>query len=63
MKNTLLVLSVLFSLVAVPSSMYITHSILVSIHADRLLFFLFWMNMPFIFIAHLISGIITKLAK
>ena len=34
--------------VCMPISLYITYSLLVAINADRLLWFLFWVNIPFI---------------
>jgi hypothetical protein len=49
----------ILALIGLPIGMYITHSILMAIHADRLLFFLFWANVPVV----ILLTIITKLAE
>jgi len=46
------------SLVALPISLYITHSILLAIHADRLLMFLFWVNVPCVLVVQILSKLI-----
>ena len=56
-------ISILLSLVALPISMYIQYSLLQAIHADRLLMFLFWANMPIIFLVHVISELAKKDGK
>lgn len=43
----------------VPISMYIQYSLLQAIHADRLLMFLFWFNIPFI----IITSSLLKIAE
>jgi hypothetical protein len=34
--------------VTMPIGLYITHSLIVAAHGDRLLFFLFWINAPLV---------------
>jgi hypothetical protein len=51
--------SILIALIAMPIGFYIQYSVLQAIHADRLLMFLFWVNVP----AFVVIQILSKLAE
>jgi hypothetical protein len=57
MKILAALLSVFVSL---PISCYISYSLLSAIHADRLLWFLFWINIPVILFAQLALKLMEK---
>ena len=52
--------SILLALMSLPIGMYIQYSVLQSIHADRLLMFLFWANWPLIILVTIIDRALRK---
>ena len=59
MKKALNLLAVLIGLPALGISLFITHELLEAVHADRLMWFLFWAYVP----AVLITSVISKVAS
>jgi nitric oxide reductase large subunit len=49
--------------VTMPISFYITYSLIVAVHGDRLLFFLFWLNLPLTMFLSIIFKVIETYDK
>jgi hypothetical protein len=52
--------SFVLALLALPIGLYITHSLLVAINADRLLMFLFWINIPIYVALRILDWAVTR---
>lgn len=52
--NKLKIIAGILGLLSLPISLYLTYWMLLQLPSDRLIWFLFWMNVPIIFIIQII---------
>lgn len=60
MKAALNLITVLIGIPALGIGLFITHEILEAIHADRLLWFLFWIYVPAVILVSTISKVASN---
>lgn len=63
MKTIVNMLLVLIAFTYLPLTWYMSYLVYKHIHATELMWFLFWMNIPFGFLTTLVSEIAKKLNK
>jgi hypothetical protein len=63
MKAQKIVAMLLGLFVSLPISIYIRYSLLAAVHADRLLWFLFWVDIPVTFLLQVLFSVIESASK
>lgn len=63
MKGLMVFATIGSMFISMPISLYLTHSLLINAHADRLLMFLFWINIPISMFFTIIFKIVEESKK
>ena len=63
MKNTVNALAIFFSFIYLPMAWFMQYLVYSLINATELMWFLFWVNVPFMIISQIISIMVRKVNK